>query len=243
MSKHNITTTAGTRERFPIFASMSSAAGALGVPVSDLRVAKRLGAPGFPASGRVETGPLLAWALGKGRKTKPGRSLEEARARLADVQATRIEKQEELSRGTLIPVLWAADVVGQQLDLPRAWVRGRLPRLAFLVSTVAGIPEPKRREDEVLRILTGDAEEILIMWRHIETGISQAFKNGPPDGPERTALGDLDAMCSRFMEALSAPCRDEIRGFVKTLQAERQRQREAKDEKVRQAPATDPTKV
>jgi hypothetical protein len=216
------TPSAGPRQRFPEFPSMSSAAGALGVSLSVLRDAKRLGAPGFLPSGRIASGPLLAWALTDGRESKPGRSLEAARARLADAQATKLEKQEQLERGLLVPVLWARDAVAQRLEQPRAWFRERVPRLAFLVATVAGIPDQKRREAEVLRFLNGDADEILKMVGHAESWIDSDFAKGPPDGPERTALGDLERMCDRMMEEISAPARDEIRGFVKRLRDERE---------------------
>jgi len=209
---------------FPTFPSLGAAAGALGVPVPTLRQAKRLGAPGFPASGRVEAGPLLAWALTRGKTASPGRSLDQARARLADMQASKIERDEQLQRGNLVSVLWARDVVALHLERPRIWIAERIARLAFMLGTVAGITDPKRREDEIKRLLTADAKELAQMLANAEGRVHSSLAAGSPDGPGRTALGDLDAMAAEFVASVSPACQGEIRAHVAKLREQKETQ-------------------
>jgi hypothetical protein len=229
------------RPKWPRFPSMANAAGATGTPLSAWRAAKRMGSPGFLPSGVVDTQLLFPWLLTRGKKTEAGRSLDQARARLADAQADKITRDEQLLRGALVPVLWVRDMVGDKMEQPRLWIRERLQRLAWLVASVSGIDDKARREAEVLRILTGDANEILTMWGHAETGIENALRQGPPDGPERTALGDLETMCRRFEENVSAPARDEIRNYVAKLREEAEKQTAAPaPEQPHQSPAASP---
>jgi len=86
------------------FHSIASAAGALGVPVSALRAAKKAGAPGFRANGNFDLLEFVRWIVSKGKNFKPGASLEEAKATLAEAQAARITNQAAVERGELCPI-------------------------------------------------------------------------------------------------------------------------------------------
>ncbi|MGA2685908.1 MAG: hypothetical protein ABSF51_12740 [Verrucomicrobiota bacterium] len=86
------------------FHSIASAAGALGVPVSVLRGAKKAGAAGFRANGNLDLPEFVRWLLGKGQDFKPRRNLEESKALLAEAQANRITNQAAIERGELCPI-------------------------------------------------------------------------------------------------------------------------------------------
>lgn len=200
---------------------MANFAGYLGVPLGPVRKLKAMGCPGFPPSGRVESGPLMGWLLTQGKRVDSGRSLTEAKARLADARADHLERQDLLRHGNVVSVLWARDVVGECLELPRQWMTERVTRLAYLVSTACGDENQQRRQASVMGFLEEDAKAILTMIGHAETKIHQAFAKGF-DGPERTALGDLDVMCECIKKGLSDSCRAEISAFTKTLHEERE---------------------
>jgi len=101
-------------------------------------------------------------------------------------------------------------------------------RLAFLVATVSGIPDQRRRESEVLRFLTSDAEALLTMWKNTEAHIQSSLRAGPPEGPGRSAMGDLQGMCDELVANVSESARAEIRAHVKKLQADREAAGKAK---------------
>ena len=186
-----------------------------------MRSAKRMGAPGFRASGAVEPLPLLAWLLTKGKKTDGIRSLDQARAGLADAQRIRLEREEQLMRGNMVPVIWVDEVLAEHLERLRIWVRERLSNLGWMVAHVAGITDEKRREEEVKRWLNDDANQILTMLSNSEGLIRQALRKGPPDGPGRTATGEIQAILGLLRESVSPAARAELDGFVAKLRSER----------------------
>ena len=75
----------------------------MAVRESDLRAAKRAGANGFLAAGRIDSGQLLAWMLSKGKNLKQTMSLEEAKTTLLSVRAGQIQREAAIHEGTMVP--------------------------------------------------------------------------------------------------------------------------------------------
>jgi len=142
------------------FHSITSAAGALNVPVAALRAAKKAGAPGFRANGNRDLLELLRWIMTRGQDFKPGKSLEQSKAILAEAQAERITHQAAVERGDLCPVeaqkralqmiSWALSIaikqslatVAHQIDESRHVEISDALRIGFqeaLISSAAGL--------------------------------------------------------------------------------------------------------
>src|SRR4051794_13658397 len=88
--------------RFPHFAGIGSLAGALGIPRGKISECKKAGCPAFDSGSRVDSGKLLRWLLSGG--VPSGMSLDEARARLAEARAKKLEREEAARIGNLIPL-------------------------------------------------------------------------------------------------------------------------------------------
>ena len=88
-----------------IFPSLAAANSATGVPIRALRTLKGSGCPGFDASGRVDVGKLLKWALDtrKGFKVATDQ-VSVAKARLLELQALKVEADLDEREGRLVDV-------------------------------------------------------------------------------------------------------------------------------------------
>lgn len=113
--------------QWPVFDTLQSAAGAIGCPVHALKVMKRAGCPAFRGA-RIYAKDLVAWLITQNTTTPEGGWIDpgQAKARADTARAVKIELENKVTEGDLVPKDTIETIVaplGQQLrshvqDLP-----------------------------------------------------------------------------------------------------------------------------
>jgi len=198
---------------FPVYPSMSAAAGALNVNVDVLRRLKKQGCPAFDAGNRVNTERLLRWLLRRGASDKPALDLNAARAKLAMAQAMKLETEARLAGGKLLPVGWLHERISEAFEAPAlsSWLFERIPLLAFHIQTaIKQLPDAEQLP-EADRLLRGDAQEIRLCIRDAKTKLMKDLAKGCDEtGPRGTIYQDTVDLLKRTAERLTPEQRDAV---------------------------------
>lgn len=204
--------------------SIAAAAAVTDLSPNTFRALKRGGCPGFHANGSVNLLKILGrLASPRGRRAAPTLDLDQARAKLAAVQADKLERESVLACGELVLVGWVFDVLCDAFDgaALNAWVYERIPRVAFLFGQQAwapgGIHEPSNMQ-EATRLLNSDAGDIIKMVGCVRTEILDKLRAGPPECEKETILGQTFRLLSDTAKALSPAARKEMAAALSAAQ-------------------------
>lgn len=201
---------------FPTFGSLAAAAGALGIPSHVLRAAKRKGAAGFLASNRVDAAKLLRWCLTRGKTFAPGVNLEEAKAKLAEVQAHQIERDMHVAGGELVPVGWVFEVVDRAFASPALndWLYSRTTLLAYRLYGIAR-DLGKAGEVEAKRLLDQDAREVALVVGDARRNILADLRRGPEECDKETIFGKTVRLLEDAAKSLTPDARAQVHAALK----------------------------